>query len=218
MDGIKNRLSENIQMYLVNIYRLREGEDPVPVPLLGEEMGITPASVNEMCRKLEKAGFIDYIPYSGVVLTPLGMEQARSVLRKHRLWEVFLVGKLGYDFQDAHDTACQLEHATPDRLADLLEMYLERPTVNPCGEPIPGSSLPNSGGIVRTLLSTDPGVALKISHLAGEPDERSYLEQNGLRPGADCTLLAASQESILVAVGEKKITLVKELAKLVHVR
>ncbi len=214
----KTEISENIQMYLVNIFRLREGDKPVPVPALVEEMGITSASVNEMCRKLEKAGFIDYIPYSGVELTSMGLEQARSVLRKHRLWEVFLVGKLGYEHEEAHQTACQLEHATPDKLADLLEEYLERPPVNPAGEPIPGSWREDGGPLVRTLLTLNPGMTARISHISGQGPEQAFLEKNGLRSGADITLLAGDEGSYLVLVGEKRITLAKDVAGLVYIR
>ena len=88
----KQYRSESVQMYLITVYRLREQGNPVPMPLLVDEMGLTPASINEMCRKLEKEQLLNYIPYSGVNLTALGEELARDILRKHRIWEVFLVG------------------------------------------------------------------------------------------------------------------------------
>ena len=117
----KQYRSESVQMYLITVYRLREQGNPVPIPHLVDEMELTPASINEMCRKLEKEQLLNYIPYSGVNLTKRGEELARDILRKHRIWEVFLVGNLGFDFEEAHKIACQLEHYTPEDLADRLE-------------------------------------------------------------------------------------------------
>ena len=88
-------LTENAQMYLLEIARLCEVETPVPLSRLAEELRISSSSANEMCRKLETQGFLIYQPYKGVVLTDDGQTFANYLLRRHRLWEVFLVEKLG---------------------------------------------------------------------------------------------------------------------------
>jgi len=80
-----------------------------------------------MCRKLEKEGYLTYQPYKGVLLTPRGEEKAYYILRRHRLWEVFLVEKLNYNYEDAHGT-------------DHLAIFLGHPKVNPQGAPIPSGT------------------------------------------------------------------------------
>ena len=130
-------LSESMETYLITIARLRVDDQPVPLSQLAEVLSISPVSVNEMCRKLQDQGFALYQPYKGVLLTPEGEKRAFYTLRRHRLWEVFLVQKLKFNFVEAHEAACQLEHSTPNLVADRLEVYLDYPATNPEGEPIP---------------------------------------------------------------------------------
>jgi len=210
--------SESVQMYLVTIYRMRERESPVPVPLLVEEMGLTPASINEMCRKLEKEDLINYVPYSGVNLTERGEELARDILRKHRLWEVFLVGKLGFDFEEAHEIACQLEHYTQDDLADRLEGFLEHPQVNPRGEPIPWSKTTPENLQEIPLLGLSPGDEAKITHLDGEKVETGYLLKNEIKPGEEVLVMAVDDTSMLILIRGDRLVLSRELAEKVYVQ
>jgi len=210
--------SENIQMYLVTIYRMRERESPVPVPLLVEEMGLTPASINEMCRKLEKERLLNYVPYSGVNLTEKGEELARNIIRKHRLWEVFLVGKLGFDFEEAHEISCQLEHYTQDDLADRLEGFLDQPQVNPRGEPIPWSKTALEGTLEIPLLGLSPGDEAKITHLDGEKIEIGYLLKNEIKPGEEVQVMAVDDTSMLILIRGEHLVLSQELAEKVYVQ
>ena len=121
IDTTRVELSDSMQMYLVTIARLRDNGNPVPLSLLADTLSISPVSVNEMCRKLQDQGLVVYQPYRGALLTDVGDERACHILRRHRLWEVFLVDKLGFDYDEAHNVACQLEHATPDAVADRLD-------------------------------------------------------------------------------------------------
>ena len=93
MNSISPSLSESMEMYLVTIARLRVDSQPVPLSQLAEMLSISPVSVNEMCRKLQDQGFAVYQPYKGVSLTPEGEQRTFYILRRHRLWEVFLVQK-----------------------------------------------------------------------------------------------------------------------------
>ena len=106
-------ISESAQMYLVKIKRLEEEMNPVPLSFLAESLSISPVSVNEMCRKMQEQDLIDYQPYKGASLTPAGDKEALQVLRRHRLWEVFLVDHLRFSFEQAHELADALEHVTP---------------------------------------------------------------------------------------------------------
>lgn len=214
----KQYRSESVQMYLITIYRLREQGNPVPMPLLVDEMGLTPASVNEMCRKLEKEQLLNYIPYSGVNLTAQGEELARDILRKHRIWEVFLVGNLDFDFEEAHKIACQLEHYTPEDLADRLEEFLEYPQVNPRGESIPLSKSALEQNQGQPLLNLSPGDEAKITHLNGEKVETGYLLKNEVKPGEEVLVMAVDDTSMLILIRGEHLVLSQELAEKVYVQ
>lgn len=215
---VNQDFSESTQMYLVTIFRMRDQENPVPIPSLVEEMGITPASINEMCRKLERDNLLLYVPYSGVRLTDKGENFARKILRKHRLWEVFLVGKLSFDFDQAHNIACQLEHNTPDKLADRLDGFLGQPQVNPRGEPIPGSEKPLEKSREIPLMGLAPGDGAEITHLHGDKVETDFLLKNGLIPGEEVLIMAVDDSSLLILIREEHLVLSRELAEKVYVQ
>lgn len=127
-------------MYLLKTAILEEGGESVPVPQLAQELGISQVSVNQMCRKLQDQGLLTYRPYKGVTLTEEGMALARKVIRRRRLWEVFLVDKLGLSLRQAEDAACRLEHVTTDEVLTHLDAYLGHPTHCPHSHPIPSRS------------------------------------------------------------------------------
>jgi len=214
----KQYRSESVQMYLVTIYRLREQGNPVPMPLLVDEMGLTPASINEMCRKLEKEQLLNYIPYSGINLTARGEELARDILRKHRIWEVFLVGNLDFDFEEAHKIACQLEHYTQEDLADRLEEFLEYPQVNPRGELIPLSKSALEQNQGQPLLNLSPGDKAQITHIRGDKIETGYLLKNNIKPGQEVLIRAVDETSVLILNQGEHLVLSQELAEKVYVQ
>ena len=214
----KQYRSESVQMYLITVYRLREQGNPVPMPLLVDEMGLTPASINEMCRKLEKEQLLNYIPYSGVNLTARGEELARDILRKHRIWEVFLVGNLDFDFEEAHGIACQLEHYTPEDLADRLEEFLEYPQVNPRGESIPLSKSALEQNQGQPLLNLSPGDKAQITHIRGDKIETGYLLKNNIKPGQEVLIRAVDETSVLILNQGEHLVLSRDLAEKVFIQ
>ena len=131
-----NETSESTEMYLLKITWLQAETSPVPVPLLAQELDLSPVSVNEMCRKLVNGGLVAYEPYKGVTLTLAGERLAQTVLRRRRLWEVFFVEKLGLDPLEADAIACRFEHVTPDVLTQGLADFLDYPKFSPQHEPI----------------------------------------------------------------------------------
>jgi DtxR family Mn-dependent transcriptional regulator len=171
-----------------------------------------------MCRKLEKERLLNYVPYSGVNLTEKGEELARNIIRKHRIWEVFLVGKLGFDFEEAHEISCQLEHYTQDDLADRLEGFLDQPQVNPRGEPIPWSKTALEGTLEIPLLGLSPGDEAKITHLDGEKIEIGYLLKNEIKPGEEVQVMAVDDTSMLILIRGEHLVLSQELAEKVYVQ
>jgi DtxR family Mn-dependent transcriptional regulator len=210
-------LSESVQMYLVTIARLRVDSRPVPLSQLAQSLSISPVSVNEMCRKLQDQGLLIYQPYKGASLTPEGEQRAFYILRRHRLWEVFLVEKLGFAYDQAHDAACQLEHTTPDLVADRLDIFLGHPAVNPEGEPIPGSDGKLPARFLYPLTAFSAGQRGHVVRCDVSEAAQTFLDEQGVRPGASVTVMATAEDSLLVQVGEVHISLAWAVAEAVQV-
>jgi DtxR family Mn-dependent transcriptional regulator len=201
----------------MTVYHLRDEEDPVSIPRIVDELKITPASVNEMCRKLADEDYFRYIPYSGVSLTEKGEDFARNTVRKHRLWEVFLVGVLDFDYEKADEIASNLELNTPDDLADKIETYLEHPQVSPRGEPIPWAKRKGDHNQPISLIEVNVGESVEISHLKGDKVEMSYLLKKDFRPGEKVYVLAVDDSSLLLDIQNQRVVLARELAEKVYV-
>ena len=210
-------LSESVEMYLLTIARLRTDGRPVPLSQLAEALSISPVSVNEMCRKLQEQGLVVYQPYKGASLTPEGERRAYRVLRCHRLWEVFLVDKLGFEYTQAHDIACQLEHATPNPVADRLDVFLGRPTVNSLGQPIPRADGDLPAHPSRPLAALSAGQRGHVTGCDASGAARAFLNERGIRPGASLTVVATAEDSLLAKVGETHVSLARTLAEAVQV-
>lgn len=127
--------------YLKIIYLLceRNSGNEVSTNDLAEQTQTKAASVSDMLRKLAEKNLINYRKYQGVTLTKEGQRIALSIIRKHRLWEVFLVNKLGYGWDEIHDIAEQLEHIESEDLTNRLDNFLGNPKYDPHGDPIPNS-------------------------------------------------------------------------------
>lgn len=125
--------------YLKAIFHLQQDfEDGVPTNSLAESLKTKAASVTEMVKKLASKKLVVYKKYYGVTLTDKGTDQALKVIRKHRLWESFLVERLDFSWDEVHDVAEQLEHIKSVKLIDAIDKLLDYPKVDPHGDPIPG--------------------------------------------------------------------------------
>ena len=100
----------------------------------------SPASVSEMIKKLEEKNLVNYEKYKGVSLSKIGEKLALDIIRKHRLWETFLVNNLEFSWSEVHDVAEQLEHIKSEKLTDKLDHFLNYPKFDPHGEPIPSKN------------------------------------------------------------------------------
>lgn len=205
-------LSENIQMYLVNILRLGAKGQPVPLSQLAAALDVSPISVNQMCRKLQDEGLVTYIPYKGVSINPAGERLAARILRRHRLWEVFLVEHLQMKWEEAHETACRLEHDTPDEVIERLDVFLNRPRFNPQGDPIPTSSGEFASAIVSPLTEMKAGQEGHYIRCTADAATRDFLAAQGLHAGASLRVLATAPDSILVEINGKGIALDRSVA------
>lgn len=134
--------------YLKIIYKLStETESEISTNAVAELTQTKAASVTDMLRKLSEKQLVNYQRYQGVRLTELGEKVALSVIRKHRLWEVFLVEKLKFNWDEVHDIAEQLEHIDSEDLVQKLDEFLGFPKFDPHGDPIPDAQgrMPKSG-------------------------------------------------------------------------
>ena len=145
----KVMLSLTEENYLKAIYHLSDGgSKAVLTNELAEAMSTKAASVTDMIKKLSAKEVITYEKYYGVNITAQGKNEALMVIRKHRLWETFLVDKLGFAWDEVHDVAEQLEHINSPRLIEKLDEFLGYPKVDPHGDPIPD----NKGKIKIQLI------------------------------------------------------------------
>ena len=125
--------------YIKAIYHLQEGQALVSTNDIAGRMKTKASSVTDMLKKLADKNLAEYIPYKGARLTESGVQCANQIIRKHRLWEVFLVEKLNFSWDEVHEIAEQLEHIQSPKLTNELDKFLNYPKHDPHGDPIPDS-------------------------------------------------------------------------------
>src|SRR5947208_3855753 len=131
--------SITVENYLKQLYLEQQNasEELVPMGKLATAMGVVPGTATSMVKALADSGLVSYEPRFGARLTKGGEQLALHVLRRHRLVELFLVKVLGLDWSEVHDEAEELEHAISDKVLERIDQLLERPRVDPHGDPIP---------------------------------------------------------------------------------
>lgn len=133
-------LSTSEENYIKSIYYLQQGFDSVTTNALADHIKNKPASVTDMLKKLQLKNLLNYHPYKGFRLSKEGNKAALNVIRRHRLWEYFLVNQLHFSWEEVHEVAEQLEHVTSIKLIDKLDWFLDFPKFDPHGDPIPDNS------------------------------------------------------------------------------
>ena len=134
-------LTEAIQHYLRELYKLGQADTRVSVTALARAQHVSPASASAMVKKLSALGLAEHAPYRGIALTPAGERVALEVIRHHRLLELYLAETLGVAVDDVHDEADRLEHAISEELEARIDRALGFPTHDPHGDPIPDKNL-----------------------------------------------------------------------------
>lgn len=148
--------------YLKAIYHIGKRDQKVTPKAIADALDNNPASVVDMLKKLSEKNLITYDKVQGAILTNGGESVALDIIRKHRLWEVFLVEKLQYDWDEVHDIAEQLEHIHDEQLARRLDDYLGNPTVDPHGDPIPAHNGKMPVYATKKLSDVKIGLACKV--------------------------------------------------------
>jgi DtxR family Mn-dependent transcriptional regulator len=212
--------TDSMDHYLQTICKLGGEQNPVALPALAERLGVSTTSVNEMTKRLTARGLVTYEPYKGVTLTAEGQTQALRVIRRHRLWERFLTDVLSIPWDQVHEEACQLEHATSALVEKKLAQFLNEPETCPHGHPLAGTdcgcceeSLPLSG-----LEPDQRAVVLRVPD--HDADLLRYIAELGLRPQTAIEVedVAPFEGPLTVRVGEKRQVVGRNVASHVFVR
>jgi DtxR family transcriptional regulator, Mn-dependent transcriptional regulator len=194
--------SQAVQDYLKAIHRLGGDNEAVLPMKIAELMGVKPPSVTGMLKRLAEAGWITYAPGSGAVLTESGRAEARGVIRRHRLVELFLTRVLGLDWSEVDAEAEALEHAISPRLEAALAAHLGEPLEDPHGHPIPTSSGELRHRDLKRLSDFRAGDRVVIREVADDnPARLRRWSSLGLTPGAKVDILSFEELDDLFEVG-----------------
>ncbi len=203
--------------YLKTLFKLEDRQaQKVNNIALSKALNLNPASVLEMIRKLNTKDMVTILPDKSIQLTDQGKKRALSIIRKHRIWEVFLVDKLNYKWNEVHDLAEQLEHIESEDLVRRLEAFLGYPAFDPHGDPIP-----DENGQIKKVESLPLNVApikhnVTIVRLANSSDEfLKYLDKVGLAIGGTLQVeeIEDFDKSVTIIHKKSSITLSNEAAK-----
>ena len=203
--------------YLKTIFHLdTKQNETVSTNALSEALKTKAASVTDMLKKLADKAFINYEKYQGVTLTDKGQQKALEVIRKHRLWEVFLVDKLDFKWDEVHDLAEELEHINSEALIDRLDAFLNFPERDPHGDPIPDKNGVLKAQELIAIAKMDIGQQGKISGVSEHSkDFLQHLEKMELRLGSDIIIIdkATFDGSVTISIDAKTQTISREIAK-----
>ena len=205
---------ENYLKAILSISLNKDGK--VSTNAIANEIGTSAASVSDMLKKLQEKKFIKYEKYKGVELSASGQNKAINILRKHRLWETFLVNKLGFNWSEVHDVAEQLEHIQSSELIDRLDIFLEHPKFDPHGESIPtkeGKIASTNTTPLNDLQVNTKGKIMGVS--LDEKDFLDYLTKLKITIGTEITLLEkiSFDKSLSIKIANTKQHISNDVAK-----
>ena len=208
--------------YLKAIYHLTTVTDTeVSTNAIAEMMETKASSVTDMLKKLAEKDLVNYIKYQGVSLTDKGKLSAKMIVRKHRLWEVFLVDKLNFAWDEVHDIAEQLEHIKSEQLINKLDDFLGNPTEDPHGDPIPDAQ----GRIAKTDKQLLADLAInQIGICVGVKDSSAeflkYLDKQEIALGSNIEIIfkESFDLSTKIKVNGKELTISNKIANNLFVK
>ena len=204
-------LSLSEENHLKSIFHLSLNSDSgVSTNSIANNLNTKASSVTEMLKKLSEKSLIIYIKYHGAQLTELGRKTALKIIRKHRLWEVFLVEKLDFKWDEVHEIAEQLEHIQSEKLTNKLDKFLNFPTHDPHGDPIP-----NPAGFIKItpkLKLSDLGIG-ESGKFVGVKDSSSaflkYLDKRKISLGCNIKVLHQEEfdQSLHIGLDDTNLTI-----------
>jgi len=212
--------SEQIENYLKNIYKIQSNEGKVTTSSLSKNLNISPASVSEMIKKLAEEGTLMHTPYKGVELTPEGKKLALRIIRKHRLWEMFLVEVLKFTWDEIDEEAEKFEHIMSDKMEDKIDEALGHPVIDPHGDPIPTKN----GAVKKVasiILSDAPeGSTVRVLRVSDtHSDCLQFISSVGISLNKKITVKQrfAFDGSLSIKLGKKEQFISKHVADAIYV-
>lgn len=208
--------------YLKAIFHLElESGSEVSTNAIAESMETKPSSVTDMVQKLAEKKMLVYKRYKGAQLTETGRKVAVYVIRKHRLWEVFLVDKLNFHWDEVHEIAEQLEHIQSDELIVRLDKFLGSPDFDPHGDPIPdihGNMKKTEKKLLSELEKNQKGVCVGVKE--SNPEFLQYLDKKKISIGTKINVLGKEffDESMVIQVGRDQFFISKKIAENLYVQ
>ncbi|HHT97858.1 MAG TPA: metal-dependent transcriptional regulator [Clostridiales bacterium] len=209
-------MTKSKQDYLKVIYELGGNNKPVSNKDVSNILGISAPSVTEMIKKLLIDGYIESTPYKGISLTPKGLVEAMKVLRRHLLWEVFLVDHLGLNWEDVHDEAEKLEHVTSSKLEKSLDEYLNHPRFCPHGTVISYEDEEVKQNY-KALNKVAIGMKVIIKRVKDKRDLLRFISTTNLNIGDEIEIVNIDNENIIIKKNKENIILIKEKAAMIFV-
>lgn len=199
MNAVKpiHPLTAPVEDYLKAIYEIEGAGSGNGAPgiagtnEIAQALGIAPASVTGMLRRLAEQGLISYERYRGVRLTEAGRRAALRTIRRHRVIEAYLAKALGYPWDRVHEEAEELEHAASDELIDRMASAIGEPTTDPHGAPIPTREGILEAPDLVSLADVAVGEVVRVRQVGDrDPERLRYLAELGITPGADVRVMA----------------------------
>jgi DtxR family Mn-dependent transcriptional regulator len=208
--------------YLKAIYHLEsDSKKGISTNAIAKSLETKASSVTDMVKKLSEKEVVLYIKYQGVTLTEFGKKTAANIVRKHRLWEVFLVEKLNFSWYEVHDVAEQLEHIKSPKLINQLDAFLGFPTHDPHGDPIPDKD-GNVNTVDKILLSTfnkdESGVCVGVNDSSSE--FLRFLDKKKITLGKKITVLEKEDfdDSLSIEIDGEKLSISKKIANNLYIK
>lgn len=215
-------LTHTEENYLKVIYHLSQTEDAgISTNAIAQKIDTKASSVTDMIKKLKEKELITHQKYHGVFITDLGKQVAKMIIRKHRLWEVFLVDTLHFNWDEVHDVAEQLEHIKSEKLINALDAFLGYPKEDPHGDPIPNAQGEMPQREKQLLTET----AIDTNYMCvGVKDTSSaflqYLDRQKIALGTTFKVLKHEKfdHSVTIMVNNSQLTLSKVVAQNIFVK
>jgi DtxR family Mn-dependent transcriptional regulator len=201
--------------YLKAIFKLSQITENVSTNQIAAELATKASSVTDMLRKLAEKTLINYTRYQGVSLTRAGEKVAINIIRRHRLWEYFLVEKLHFKWDEVHDMAEEMEHISSDALIDRLDEFMGFPARDPHGDPIPD----NKGNFKKNDLKPISAIGVnECGIISGVKDHSTaflqYLEKQGLTMGKKITVqeIITYDNAVILDIDNKHLQISRDVA------
>lgn len=215
-------LSQTEENYLKAIFSLSLiSKKAVSTNSIAQKLETKASSVTDMVRKLSEKALVNYVKYQGVSLTQEGKKIAVRIIRKHRLWEVFLVKHLDFSWDEVHDVAEQLEHVKSLKLIKKLDAYLEHPTHDPHGDPIPdedGNIAFHTEIMLSSILTGEKCVILGVKDSAST--FLKYLDSSGIKLGSQVEVIHKEDfdNSMKIKIDDEVLSISIQISKNLFVK